>query len=74
MLVSVIIPTYNRSKYVTKAIESVLAQTYKSYEIILIDDGSSDDTKELIKPYLDSPGFKFAICLTHIHLWTRRRC
>ncbi|MEJ2647391.1 MAG: glycosyltransferase [Sedimentisphaerales bacterium] len=53
MLVSVIIPTYNRSKYVTKAIESVLAQTYKSYEIILIDDGSSDDTKELIKPYLD---------------------
>ena len=51
--VSVIIPTYNRSKYVTKAIDSVLGQTYKDYEIIVVDDGSTDNTKEVLKPYTD---------------------
>lgn len=51
--VSIIIPTYNRARYVTKAIDSVLAQTYKDYEIIVVDDGSKDDTREALKPYID---------------------
>lgn len=51
--VSVIIPTYNRAKFVTKAIDSVLAQTYKDYEIIVVDDGSTDNTKEALEPYMD---------------------
>lgn len=51
--VSVIIPTYNRANFVTAAIDSVLAQSYTDYEIIVIDDGSTDNTKEVLQPYRD---------------------
>ena len=47
-LVSIVIPSYNRSYIVTDAIESAQNQTYKNIEIILIDDGSTDETKQLV--------------------------
>jgi len=51
LLVSVIIPTYNRSKYIDRAIASVLAQTYENMEAIVVDDGSTDDTARLVESY-----------------------
>jgi len=51
--VSVIIPTYNYGHFIEEAIKSVLAQTYKNIEIVVIDGMSTDNTKEVLKPYMD---------------------
>ena len=53
-LVSVIIPTYQRCQRLKIAIESVLSQTYSAYEIIIMDDGSDDGTKEMVNLFKDS--------------------
>lgn len=52
-VVSVILPTYNRANILAKAIESVLSQTYKNFELIIIDDASTDDTGAVIKNFDD---------------------
>lgn len=53
--VSVIIPNYNHSKYLRERIESVLNQSYQDFEVIILDDCSSDNSKVIIKEYEDNP-------------------
>ena len=50
-LISVMIPVYNREKYIQEAIDSVVAQDYRPLEIIVVDDGSTDRTAEIINQY-----------------------
>lgn len=52
-LVSIITPTYNCSKYIGETIESVLNQTYKNFEMIIVDDASTDNTEEVVNSYHD---------------------
>ncbi|AFZ35840.1 glycosyl transferase family 2 [Stanieria cyanosphaera PCC 7437] len=49
--ISVIIPAYNGDRYIGKAIDSVLQQSYRDYEIIVVDDGSSDRTSQIVQSY-----------------------
>lgn len=50
-MISIIIPIYNREKYIDKCIESILAQTYTDWELILVDDGSTDSSGEIAESY-----------------------
>jgi len=58
-LVSIIIPTFNRSKSLVKAINSVFNQTHNLWELIIVDDGSVDETYNAISSYLDHPKFQY---------------
>jgi glycosyltransferase involved in cell wall biosynthesis len=61
-LVSVVIRTYNRAAYLREAVESVLGQTYRDFELIVVDDGSTDETSSLLDSYA---GKVRVICLRH---------
>lgn len=52
-LITVVIPTYNRMPYIIEAIQSVIAQTYTNWELLIVDDGSTDDTVDVIQTMND---------------------
>jgi len=53
-LVSVIVPTYNRAKSIIKCLSSIVNQTYNNLELIIIDDGSADNSEEIINNFIES--------------------
>ena len=53
-MISVVLPSYNRAHILPRAIESILGQTYKDIELIIVDDGSSDNTAEVVGSFSDS--------------------
>jgi len=57
-MVDVIVPAYNAAKYLPVAIESVVAQTFEDWRIVLIDDGSTDNTAEAVAPFIEQLGPK----------------
>ena len=59
-LVSIITPTYNCAKFIAKTIDSVKAQTYKNWEMIIVDDRSQDNTREIVEEYVkDDPRIQY---------------
>jgi glycosyltransferase involved in cell wall biosynthesis len=69
-MVSIVIPTYNRARDVCDAIDSVLAQTYRQLEVILVDDGSTDNTAEVVAAYADRVHY---VLIPHSGLPSRAR-
>lgn len=58
ILFSIIVPVYNTEKYIDKCIESILNQTYYKYEVIIINDGSTDNSKKVLEKYKDNEKIK----------------
>lgn len=59
MFFSIIIPTYNRADLIAKTLESVRQQTFSEFEVLIVDDGSRDNTAEIVAPFLADPRFQY---------------
>ena len=51
--ISIVIPLYNKEKFIARTLESVLAQTFKNFEVLIVNDGSTDSSVEVAKKYID---------------------
>lgn len=57
--VSVVMPTYAQGSFIARAIESLLAQSFADWELVIVDDGSPDATREVVEPYLADPRIRY---------------
>ena len=74
VLVSVVMASYNHKEYISRAIQSVIDQTYDNWELIIIDDGSIDGTVEKIESFLGDKRIKFFAQENHGVSYTTNRC
>lgn len=58
-LVSIVVPTHNRASLLTRALDSLRSQTFVDYEVIVVDDGSTDETRSSVEAYLSEAGFTY---------------
>ena len=65
LLISVVIPLYNKEKTIKKTLNSILLQSYSNYEIVIVDDGSTDDSYSIVSNYVESNIEKQRIRLLH---------
>lgn len=63
-LISVIVPVYNLENYIVRTLDSILSQTYKNIEVIVVDDGSTDSSAKIIDDYADL--YRDVIKILHI--------
>ena len=61
-LVSIIMPTYNRAGFISETIQSVIDQNWQNWELIIIDDGSDDNTSQVVSNFTD-PRIKYNTCI-----------
>lgn len=61
ILIGIILPTYNRKELLARAIESVVSQSYSNWVICVVDDGSVDDTAEMMQQYADEPNIHYIV-------------
>ena len=50
---SIVIPLYNKSAYITKTLDSIKNQNYQNYEVIIVNDGSTDNSKEVVENFIE---------------------
>ena len=63
--VSIVVPMYNSEKYIGECLDSILAQTFKDYEVVIVDDCSTDKSCDVVKSYM--PKFKGQSSLNLVH-------